>query len=54
MRLSRTCQPRCWANWTTAPSESRKKRFLALEIGMLAYAFSLQEAISERIVPTRT
>jgi hypothetical protein len=38
----------------TAPSESRKRRFFALEMGREGYARSLHEAISERMVLTRT
>jgi hypothetical protein len=30
---SRTVQPRCWANSTTAPSESRKRRDLVDDRG---------------------
>ena len=54
IRPSLTVHPLCWENWTTAPSESRKKRFLALLMGTDPYAFSEHEAISARIVPIRT
>ena len=33
IRPSLTIQPRCWANSTTLPSLSRKRRFLALVMG---------------------
>lgn len=54
MRPSLTSQPRSRAKSTTLPSLGRKRRFLALAIGSEGYAFSEQEAISERMVPMRT
>jgi hypothetical protein len=54
MRPSFATQPRECANEMTAPSDSRKRRFFALEMGREGYARSLHEAISERIVLTRT
>src|ERR1700733_10040562 len=46
-------QPRCLANSTTAPSESRNKRFFALDIESDGYERWAQDAISRRIVLTR-
>ena len=54
IRPSLTTQPSSCANLTTLPSESRKRRDLASEMGMEGYAFSLHEAISLRMVPIRT
>jgi hypothetical protein len=53
MRPSVIVQPRLLANSMTAPSLSRKSRFLVDEIGSDGYAVSLQEAISERIWEVR-
>lgn len=54
IRPSLTSQPLSFANSTTLPSDSRNSRFFAFAIGKLGYAFSEQDAISARIVPTRT
>src|SRR5271154_5792895 len=50
---SSNVQPLCIANSTTAPSESRNKRFFALDIESDGYERWAQDAISRRIVLTR-